>query len=55
MLQLLQSKLPMDVHEAIMLLSITGNMEICQVVKPLVTARMTMPIWIFEKYGINSL
>lgn len=55
MLKLLQSKLSMDVYEAIMLLSITGNMEICQVVNPLVTARMTMPIWIFEKYGINSL
>lgn len=35
------------------LLSLAGNMEICQVVNPLKTARMTVPAWIVDKYGFR--
>ena len=53
MLDFLKATVPLDVHELIMLLSIAGNMEVCQVVNPLKTARMTMPIWLFDKYNVN--
>lgn len=53
MLDFLKATVPLDVHELIMLLSIAGNMEICQVVNPLKTARMTMPIWLFDKYNVS--
>lgn len=53
MLDFLKSTLPLDLQELIMLLSIAGNMEICQVVNPLKTARMTMPIDLFDKYNVR--
>ena len=53
MLDFLKATVPLDVHELIMLLSIAGNMEVCQVVNPLKTARMTMPIWLFDKYNVS--
>ena len=53
MLDFLKATLPLDVQELIMLLSIAGNMEICQVVNPLKTARMTMPIDLFDKYNVR--
>lgn len=51
MLEFLQTATELDVYESIMLMSAIGNMEICQVVNPLVTARMTMPQWVLEKYN----
>ena len=41
----------MDSYERITLLSLIGNMEICQVVNPLKTARMSIPSWILDVYG----
>lgn len=40
-------KLYIDINEAGMLLSVIGNTEICQVVAPKMTARLSMPKWIF--------
>lgn len=50
MLELLKSATDLDVYECIMLLSLIGDMEICQVVNPLKTARMALPKWILENY-----
>jgi len=49
--QLLTNELKMDVYEAGMLLSLVGDLRICQVVDPLKTARMELPISILEKYN----
>lgn len=49
----LKKELKMDATEASMLLSVLGNVHICQVVNPLKTARMQMPIWVVKKYGYN--
>lgn len=45
--------LGMDVFEAGMLLSLIGNVSICQIVDPEVTARMDVPLSIAKKYGFN--
>lgn len=42
----------MDSYECITLLSLVGNMEICQVVNPLKTARMTVPSNILNGYKL---
>jgi len=39
--------------EAGMLLSVVGDLRICQIVDPLMTARMEFPLWILEKYGYS--
>ncbi len=46
----LMNELKMDLHEAGMLLSVLGELKICQVVDPLMTARMEFPKWVLEKY-----
>lgn len=51
MLQFIQQALNMDLQEAGMLLSIMGDLHICQIVDPLMTARMEFPLWILEAYG----
>ncbi|MEG1779543.1 MAG: acetamidase/formamidase family protein, partial [Oscillospiraceae bacterium] len=51
MQNLICDTLPLDFHDAGMLLSLTGNLRICQVVDPLVTCRMELPLWIWEKYN----
>ncbi|MHB9093255.1 MAG: acetamidase/formamidase family protein [Eubacteriales bacterium] len=43
-------QLNMDIVEAGMLLSLAGDLRICQVVDPLMTARMELPLWILGKY-----
>lgn len=47
----LTKELNMDVHEAGMLLSILGNLRVCQVVDPLKTSRMELPLSILDKYN----
>ena len=47
----LRQELKMGIDEAGMLLSIAGDLRICQIVDPLMTARMELPLWILEKYG----
>jgi amidase len=46
----LMSKINIDVHEAGMLLSALGDLRICQVVDPLKTCRMEIPLWVLDKY-----
>lgn len=41
----------LDEYERITLLSLVGNTEICQVVNPTMSVRMTVPIWVVDKYG----
>ncbi len=41
----------MDTHEAGMLLSLLGELKICQIVDPLMTTRMELPLAILESYG----
>lgn len=40
-----------DFTEAGMLLSIAGDLKICQVVDPLVTSRMEFPLSVLSAYG----
>ncbi|MBS4537472.1 acetamidase/formamidase family protein [Clostridium sp. D2Q-11] len=47
----LVQELSLDKHEATMLLSVAGNLKICQVVDPLKTARMEIPLDILDKYN----
>lgn len=47
----LVDELKMDTNEAGMLLSLVGNLRICQIVDPLVTARMELPVSVLEKYS----
>ena len=49
MLYRVMRKLRIDINEAGMLLSAIGDTEICQVVDPKMTARFSMPKWIFSK------
>ncbi|MHB1654344.1 MAG: acetamidase/formamidase family protein [Desulfitobacteriaceae bacterium] len=42
-----------DVTEAGMLMSIAGDLKICQVVDPLVTSRMEFPLSVLSAYGYN--
>lgn len=46
----LVNELGIEIDEAGMLLSLVGDLRICQVVDPLMTARMELPKWIVEKY-----
>ncbi len=51
MFKCLMNELHMTDHEAEMLLSVIGNVCICQIVDPERTARMEVPISVFEAYG----
>lgn len=48
--QFLVDELKMDIHEASFLLSLAGDLKICQIVNPLKTTRMELPMYILEKY-----
>lgn len=41
----------MDTYEAGMLLSLLGDLKICQIVDPLMTTRMELPLSVLESYG----
>ena len=47
----LMQELGMNEHEAGMLLSVTGNLCICQVVDPEKTVRMEIPLSVTKAYG----
>lgn len=49
----LEKELKIDSIEASMLLSILADVKICQVVNPLKTVRIQLPIWITKKYGYD--
>jgi len=53
MQQFLMERIGMDFHEAGMLLSLLGDLRICQIVDPLMTARMEFPKWVLEQYGFT--
>lgn len=53
MQKFLMDQVGMDFHEAGMLLSMVGNLRICQVVNPLVTVRFEFPRRILKKYGYH--
>lgn len=50
MLKFLQNRLPLSKNDIISLLSITGNLEISQIVDPLKTVRMSIPKYVLEAY-----
>lgn len=47
----LMKELGMNEHEAGMLLSVTGDLRICQIVDPEKTCRMEIPLSVTESYG----
>ena len=51
----LVNELNMNSNEAGMLLSLVGDLRICQVVDPLMTCRMEIPISILDKYNYKML
>ncbi|MBU3143890.1 acetamidase/formamidase family protein [Clostridium sp. CF012] len=53
--QFLVSELKMDSHEVGLLISLLGDLRVCQIVNPLLTARMELPIDILEKYNYKMV
>lgn len=53
MVRFLEEECGMSNGEAILLLSAAGDLRVCQVVDPLITARMELPRWIAEKQGFT--
>jgi amidase len=51
MARLLTELVGLSLHEAGMLMSVLGQLRICQVVDPLKTCRMEFPKWALERYG----
>lgn len=47
----LTQEVGMDTHEAGMLLSLIGELRICQIVDPLMTTRMELPLSVLGSYG----
>ncbi len=47
----LKDELGMDEHEAGMLLSVAGNLRVCQIVDPKKTFRMELPMSVVKAYG----
>lgn len=50
MRRLLAAELGMEFHESCRVLSLVGDVRICQVVDPLMTCRMEVPMSLFEAY-----
>ena len=44
-------KLGLEFHQSCRLLSLVGDMGICEVVDPLMTCRMQVPKYVFDSYG----
>jgi len=53
MVAFLESDCGMDKAEAVFLLSAASDLRVCQVVDPLITARVELPRWIVEKKGFT--
>ena len=51
--EFLCNMLGMELHEAGMLLSAACDLRICQIVDPLYTVRMELPLWIAGEYGFE--
>jgi amidase len=52
---LLKERIPLNLHEIAMLLSATGQAQICQIVDPLKTARFVMPMWVLRSYDFELI
>jgi len=52
---LLSTRMELEPKDMAMLFSVVGNVEVCQVVDPLKTARFVMPKWALEKYDFDIL
>ncbi len=55
MFDLLTEKAHIDTYNAGMLLTLTGDLVICQTVNPLMTVRMEMPAGVLEQFGFTAL
>lgn len=55
MYEFMTQKIGMDKQDAGMLLTMAGNLIICQTVNPMKTVRMEMPKYITEGYGFHSI
>lgn len=53
MLQFLQQVTPMDVYDCAMLLSLKGNLSVCQIVDPQLTVRMGIDESILDAYEVK--
>lgn len=53
MRRLLEKELGMEFHESCHVLSLVGDVRICQVVDPLMTCRMEVPMSLFRAYGYS--
>lgn len=51
MRRILERDVGMEFHESCRVLSLVGDLRICQVVDPLMTCRMEVPISVFQAYG----
>lgn len=51
MRKILEQELGMEFHESCRILSLVGDLRICQVVDPLMTCRMEVPESVFQAYG----
>ena len=55
MYEFMKEKVGMDYEEAGMLLTMTGDLVICQTVNPMKTVRMELPRHITQSYGFDSI
>ncbi|WP_077610592.1 acetamidase/formamidase family protein [Clostridium sp. Marseille-P2415] len=55
MYDFMKGKIGMDYEDAGMLLTMTGDLVICQTVNPMKTVRMELPRHITQSYGFNSI
>ncbi|MCA0988445.1 acetamidase/formamidase family protein [Guptibacillus algicola] len=55
MIDRIVEKTGMSVSEVTMLMSAVGQVEICQVVDPLMTVRFVVPKWLEEKFGVRLI
>lgn len=53
MLQFLRQVTPMDVYDCAMLLSLKGDLSVCQIVDPQLTVRMGIEQSILDAYGVT--
>jgi len=54
MVHFLETECGMENGEAILLMSAASDLRVCQVVDPLITARVELPRWIAERRGFRS-
>jgi len=55
MADILSERIDLTYNEIVMLLSLVGQAQICQVVDPLKTARYVVPKWVLEKYQFKLI